>query len=216
MVQWAIILFLVFGPLLWRRMDQFLTHLYVSSVTEYWPYYVVILGLVILVWVFQLVVSSREARKPKFAMEAKVDHDEAQLVAEGKSIAGMEEFRRRYRRMHFIDILTKGVTAAVYIMYYQIWVFMIFVIRHKVVVMKDSCGALTFTSMEKIYVSQFLSDLPFKLSELLNINGSCRPNEDLMAIRVMNSMANLLHWALVIGVVGFIWGKQIKQWFTER
>lgn len=216
MVQWSIILFLAFGPVFWRGMDRFLTRFYSTAAAQYKVYYVLILGVVIVIWGFQLFMSYRESRAPKFAMEATLDRDKARLEAEGKNVAWIEEFRNSYRRQHFVDILTNGITAAVYIMYYQIWLFMIFVIRNKMVVMKGNCETLSFAGVEKMYLAQFLDDLPFKLGEIVNIYGDCRPNDDVMATRVMISLANMLHWALIIGVVGFIWGKQIKEWFLAR
>lgn len=216
--EWLMIPFLIFGPFVWRGMNGFLTRYSTRmATTEYSPWEPVIFGFMIVVFGLSLYKNYLDSRDPKSDFERNVlDPNETRMVSEGKDIQWMKDFRRDYRRRHYVDILTSSILLAVVIMYYEIWIFLEVVVHRNISVMKGGCGALQFTSIEKIYVNQFLKDLPFSLAELFNIHGTCRPDDEVLAIRVMNSLASSLHWVLIIGIVGFIWGKQIKQWLLER
>jgi hypothetical protein len=103
----------------------------------------------------------------------------------------------------------------VIIMYYEIIISFVIITKKHLTVMKGGCTELKFSFVEKIYVSQFLKDLPFNIADIFNLYGTCSPDTTSRTIRILISLASLLHWALIISIVGFIWKDQIKRWLMS-
>jgi hypothetical protein len=216
MVKWTIVLFVLLGPLLSAHVDSFLTRFCVSTSTQRssaasiacWVF-------ASLCWGFFLYTIYRKSRANKFSMEAEFfDPQEDKLKAQGKDVQRMEDFREAYRRRQYIEIATDAVLSSVWIMYYEAFAFFTLATRHHWDIMKGECAGLTFSFIERIYALQFLKDLPFSVADIFDLYGKCGPNTDARPIRVLTSLASSLHWALIVAIIGFIWGKQIKKWFV--
>lgn len=214
-VQWLIILFVLCGPLLSARIDSGLTWFCVQVAREHPVAGIVCFAVAVLNWGFFLYRRYRESRAKKFSMETNFfEPQEAKLMAQTEYVKKLEGFRQAYRRREYVRIASEAVMYSIWIMYYEAFVFFILATSHHWEVMKGRCGVLTFSFIEKIYATQFLKDLPFSISDIFDLYGTCSPNQDARSIRVMISLASSLHWALIIAIIGSIWGKQIKNWFV--
>jgi hypothetical protein len=215
LIEWGVILFLVLAPLLSEHVDSFLTRLCINMAASSSPAATIGPVVAIFIWGFYLYGWYRDARASKFPMETQLlDSEEQELKAQGKDVKWVEDFRWAYRRRQYVSIVTSAVIGSTLIMYYQAFVFFILATRHHWDVMKGQCTSLTFSFIEKIYALQFLKDIPFSVADIFDLYGKCSPNTDARPIRVLTSLASSLHWALIVAIVGFVWGKQIKRWFV--
>ena len=213
----ALFVFLFFGPLFFTGFDSVVTMIG-RKAAEQEPMMTTAMFLgAALIWAFFLYGNYRDSRSKKFPMEEMIDRNIQALITEGKSADSLERFRLFYRRRQYVSIVLNALLASTLTLYYGVIVTLIVLIHQHINVIKGNCPTgLTFSLLEKIYAQQFLKDLPFGIADIFNIYGKCSPNTEEFAIRLFTSCANALHWALLIGVISFVWGEQIKRWFMSR
>ncbi|GAC1420334.1 MAG: hypothetical protein NVSMB62_14200 [Acidobacteriaceae bacterium] len=208
--QLAVAGFLVMGPLVWRGMNNTLTRMCVNM-AQSWTATIVFTGA-ILIWVLQLFLNYKLAHG-RFEMEPLLDRQEAQLAPQGKG-AWIAEFRQEYRRRQFVSLIASTLIICTIIMYYEIWVIFSVIARRHIQVMKGACAGipLNFSFLEKIFLGQFTKDLPFGINDMINMYGKCAPDKEAFAVKMTTTLADSLHWFLILFVVGYLWRKQIKTW----
>lgn len=205
--QWLCILFLLFGPLVSWHMDHVLTVM-CNKMAESWTG-IIIITVGVAIWVLLLWINYQQAHAKKFDFEYTFDALEARI---GPIPA---QIRSSSRRRQFVRVVNDTVFASCIIVYYEIWIAFSVIVRKGINPMKTACAGtpLSFRFFEKIYLQQFVKDLPFSAGDLVDLYGKCAPDPEVYAVKVLTTLASALHWFLILFLVGFLWRKQIRTWF---